>query len=94
MRIVVSGRRDELSVLSVQEGMVVYFKVSLVCGLVLASPWVFWQIWSFVAAGLYPQEKRWVYVYGPFSLGLFLGGVILCEWIVIPAAVLLGSVPT
>ena len=38
--------------------MVVYFKVCIVCGFVLASPWVFWQIWSFVAAGLYPHEKK------------------------------------
>jgi sec-independent protein translocase protein TatC len=76
-----------LSTLSVTEAFMVYIEVSLVLGIVVASPWIFWQLWSFVAAGLYPQEKRWVYVYGPFSLGLFIGGVILCEAIVIPAAV-------
>jgi sec-independent protein translocase protein TatC len=76
-----------LSTLSITEGFMVYMKVSLVLGVVIGSPWIFWQLWSFVAAGLYPQEKRWVYLYGPFSLFLFLGGVVLCEWIVIPAAV-------
>jgi sec-independent protein translocase protein TatC len=76
-----------LSTLSVTEAFMVYIKVSLVLGVVIGSPWIFWQLWSFVAAGLYPTEKRWVYLYGPFSLGLFLGGVVLCEWIVIPAAV-------
>jgi sec-independent protein translocase protein TatC len=76
-----------LSTLSVTEAFMVYIKVSLVLGVVIGSPWIFWQLWSFVAAGLYPQEKHWVYVYGPFSLGLFLAGVVLCEWIVIPAAV-------
>src|SRR5262245_45550153 len=45
------GRRPVLSTLSVQEAFIVYFKVSLMTGLVLASPWVFYQIWSFVAAG-------------------------------------------
>jgi sec-independent protein translocase protein TatC len=76
-----------LSTLSVTEAFMVYIKVSLVLGVVIGSPWIFWQLWSFVAAGLYSQEKHWVYVYGPFSLGLFLAGVVLCEWIVIPAAV-------
>jgi sec-independent protein translocase protein TatC len=76
-----------LSTLSVTEAFMVYIQVSLVLGVVVGSPWIFWQLWSFVAAGLYPQEKRWVYLYGPFSLFLFIVGVILCEWIVIPAAV-------
>ena len=34
----------------------------------------FIQIWLFVAAGLYPHERKYVYVYLPFSLGLFLIG--------------------
>jgi sec-independent protein translocase protein TatC len=76
-----------LSTLSVTEAFMVYIQVSLVLGIVVGSPWIFWQLWSFVAAGLYPTEKRWVYLYGPFSLALFIAGVILCEWIVIPAAV-------
>lgn len=76
-----------LTTLSITEAFMVYLKVSLVLGVVLASPWIFLQLWSFVAAGLYPSEKRYVHVYGPFSLGLFLAGVVLCELIVIPAAV-------
>jgi sec-independent protein translocase protein TatC len=76
-----------LTTLSAQEGMVVYFKVSVICGLVLASPWVFWQIWSFVAAGLYPTEKRLVNYWLPVSLGLFLAGVFLCQFAVIPRTV-------
>jgi sec-independent protein translocase protein TatC len=80
-------RPRTLTTLSVQEALVVYFKVSLVAGLVIGSPWVFWQIWSFVAAGLYPHEKRLVHVYLPLSLGLFLGGVLLCQFLVMPQAV-------
>src|SRR5947209_17813049 len=59
----------------------------MICGLVLASPWVFWQIWSFVAAGLYPTEKRLVNYWLPMSLGLFLAGVFLCQFAVIPRTV-------
>jgi sec-independent protein translocase protein TatC len=80
-------RPEGLTTLSVQEGMVVYFKVSIICGLVLASPWVFWQIWSFVAAGLYKTEKRLVNYWLPMSLGLFLAGVALCQFAVIPRSI-------
>ncbi len=81
------GRRPALSTLSIQEAVVVYFKVCLVCGIVLGSPWIFWQLWSFIAAGLYPHEKKLVHVYLPISLGLFLGGVVICEVFVMPKAV-------
>ena len=77
-------RPPELTTLSIQEGMVVYFKVSMICGFVIASPWVFWQLWSFIAAGLYPHEKRLVNYWLPISLGLFLAGVFLCQFAVIP----------
>ena len=73
--------------LNVQEGMFVWFKVCMVTGFVIGSPWIFWQIWMFVAAGLYPTEKRLVHVYLPVSLGLFLSGVLICEFFVIPKAI-------
>jgi sec-independent protein translocase protein TatC len=81
------GPRPSMKTMSVTEAFMVYFKVSLVCGLVISSPWVFWQIWMFVAAGLYPHEKRYVYVYLPFSLGLFLAGALACQFVVLPKAV-------
>jgi sec-independent protein translocase protein TatC len=76
-----------LTALTITEPFMVYFKVSLVLGLVLASPWIFYQLWAFVAAGLYPHERRLVYVFLPLSLGLFLGGVALCQLVVLPAGV-------
>ncbi len=81
------GRRPALSTLNIQEAFMVYIKVSLVCGFVLGSPWIFWQIWSFIAAGLYPHERRYVNVYLPFSLGLFLAGVLICQFLVMPRAI-------
>jgi sec-independent protein translocase protein TatC len=78
---------DSPTTLNVQEAFFVWFKVCLVCGFVLGSPWIFWQIWMFVAAGLYPDEKRLVHVYLPISLGLFLVGVAVCEIFVIPKAI-------
>jgi sec-independent protein translocase protein TatC len=78
---------DNPTTLNVQEAFMVWFKVCIVCGIVLGSPWIFWQVWMFVAAGLYPEEKRLVHVYLPVSLFLFLAGVVLCEWAVIPKAI-------
>lgn len=76
-----------LTTLSAQESFVVYFKVALLSSFVLASPWIFFQIWAFVAAGMYPNEKAYVYKYLPFSLGLFLAGILICQFVVLPGAV-------
>ncbi|MBI2808644.1 MAG: twin-arginine translocase subunit TatC [Planctomycetes bacterium] len=79
--------RPRLKTMHITEAFFVYFKISLMTGLVLSSPWVFYQIWAFIAAGLYPHERRLVNVYLPFSLFLFLSGVILCQFFVMPRAV-------
>ena len=68
-----SPRRALIS-LAPLETMTIYFMVCIVAGLVLASPWVFYQVWAFVAAGLYRHEQHYVKKFLPFSLGLFLAG--------------------
>jgi sec-independent protein translocase protein TatC len=81
------GRPPMLSTMNVMEAFMVYFKIVAVTGLVISSPWVFWQLWSFIAAGLYPHEKKYVHLYLPLSLGLFLAGVFMCQFMVIPKAI-------
>jgi sec-independent protein translocase protein TatC len=66
------------------ETITIYFMVCLVCGLVMASPWVFYQGWAFIAAGLYRHERHYVMRFLPVSLGLFIAGVVLCFWCVLP----------
>jgi sec-independent protein translocase protein TatC len=68
--------------LSVFEPFGVYVKASLLVGVLLASPWIFFQIWQFVAAGLYPHERKYVKIYLPFSIGLFLFGAALAFFVV------------
>lgn len=70
--------------LNVQEAFLTYLKVSFISGFVIASPWVFYQVWLFVAAGLYPHERKYVYIYLPVCLGLFLGGAVFCFFMVFP----------
>lgn len=66
------------------EAFMIFLKVSVVTGLVISSPWVFYQIWLFVAAGLYPHERHYVYTYLPLSTGLFVGGALFAFFAVIP----------
>jgi sec-independent protein translocase protein TatC len=79
-----SEPKSALISLAPLETFMIYFSVCMVTGLVLASPWVFYQIWAFVAAGLYRHERHYVKKFLPFSLGLFLGGVALCFFMVLP----------
>ncbi len=68
----------------VEEAFMTYIKISVVAGFVLTSPWIFYQIWLFVAAGLFPNERKHVYIYLPMSLGLFLLGAVFCYFFVFP----------
>jgi sec-independent protein translocase protein TatC len=76
-RHVKNDHRTRPQSLGVPEGFMIWLKASFITGFVIASPWVFYQLWMFVAAGLYPHEKKYVYIFLPFSLLLFLGGVYL-----------------
>lgn len=77
-------RQKALIALRPMETVIIWFTVCIITGLVIVSPWVFYQLWAFVAAGLYRHERATVYRYLPFSVGLFLGGVFLCYFGVLP----------
>lgn len=68
--------------LQVTEPFMIYIKAGLMAGLVLASPGIFWHIWNFVSAGLYPHERRYVFFFLPVSLGLFIGGAALAFFVI------------
>lgn len=56
------------------EGFMVYMKTSLLFGILITSPFLIWQIWAFVSAGLYKREKRYVHTVAPISGILFIIG--------------------
>lgn len=72
-------REAETSVkaLSAHEVFMIWLKAAIITGIVISSPWLFWHGWGFVAAGLYPAERKHVYIYLPLSLILFFSGVAL-----------------
>jgi sec-independent protein translocase protein TatC len=63
-----------------------YLGVALVLGLFAASPFVFYQLWLFVAPGLYRTEKRYVLPFLISAVGLFLAGGLFGYQIVYPAS--------
>lgn len=57
-------------------------KVTLVIAFILALPWVFYQLWAFIAPGLYAHEKRLVMPLVVSSSLLFMSGVAFCYFFV------------
>jgi sec-independent protein translocase protein TatC len=57
-----------------------HVKVALIAGVILSSPVWLYQLWAFVAPGLYAREKRWGYLFLATAVPLFLIGVTLAYW--------------
>src|SRR5262245_37180419 len=73
-----------LQMFSIGESFFFALNVALYFAFFVAGPFVLWQLWMFVAAGLYRHEKRLVTLYFPFSVLLFLSGVVFCFFLVVP----------
>jgi sec-independent protein translocase protein TatC len=78
---------DRLQLIRPTEGIEIYFKVSLLLGAILAMPYILYQLWLFIAPGLQPHERRYVYFFVPSATALFLIGVIFTWYVLLPAAV-------
>src|ERR1700674_3172582 len=63
-----------------------YLEVGLVAGLFAASPFVFYQLWLFIAPGLYRKEKRYVLPFLLSTVGLFMAGGFFGYRMVYPAS--------
>jgi len=68
--------------LAATDGFFIWLKAGVVTGLCIAFPWIFYCIWNFVAAGLYPNEKKYVHYFAPISTVLFLSGIALAYFYV------------
>ena len=66
----------------------VYLPVALIAAVLLASPWVIYQAWKFVSAGLYRHERRAVYVLTPFSTVMTLLAVGFTYYVLLPVSLL------
>jgi sec-independent protein translocase protein TatC len=75
---------DVLNTLKPQEAFLTSVTLAFQVGLLLSSPWIIYQLWQFVAAGLFPRERTIVYRYTGPSAILFLTGVAFFYLIVLP----------
>ncbi len=71
---------------SMAEPMWVYMKIALVFGLLAASPFIFWEIWKFIAPGLYRKEKRLAFAVTLATGACFTGGAIFGYQLIAPKA--------
>jgi sec-independent protein translocase protein TatC len=84
----------KLVVTGIAEGVTVFLLISVVAGVILALPFILYQIWAFIAPGLYDKEKKYAVPFifigvVLFVLGISLGYVVLrypLEWLVTFAA--------
>ena len=76
--------QNKLLTFNALEGFMIWLKAGVVAGAMLGSPGIFFHIWQFLAAGLYPHERRYVYWYLPLSLSLFFAGIALAFFVVFP----------
>jgi Tat protein translocase TatC len=77
--------RPDLIALKYTEGFMAYLKVALVCALFVGSPLIAREIWKFVAAGLYKNEKKYVTMFAPVTFVVFLIGCSFGYFVLIPA---------
>ncbi len=63
-----------------------YLQVALIGGAILAAPFILYQVWLFIAPGLYQKEKRFVIPFMSATVGLFLGGASFGYFFVLPGA--------
>lgn len=78
------GIEPEIHFKNLVDPFLAYLKISIIAGLLAASPWVFWQLWAFIAPGLYRREKLLAIPFVLMSTLCFAGGSLFGYFIVFP----------
>ena len=84
---IATGGKGEIIALRLTDQLTTALQISLFGGIVLALPFIVYQVWAFVAPGLTKSERRWG---GPFILGVGLSfglGVAFAYYVILPYAV-------
>ena len=81
---IVEEKPKPLIVLSYIESFSAYLKVAFIFGIFLTLPFILFEMWKFIGAGLYPHEQAYVVTLLPFSLALFAIGTLFGYFAMIP----------
>ena len=66
------------------ENFLVSLKVALYAALFVGGPYLLWELWGFIAAGLYKKERRVVLSYLPAAVVLFFAGIVFAYLTMVP----------
>ena len=77
-------KAEKLIFLAPTEGFITYIKISVFVGIIVSLPVIFYQLWKFVAPGLYKKEKKYIPLIVFFSTLFFLTGALFCYFVIIP----------
>ncbi|MHC1728707.1 MAG: twin-arginine translocase subunit TatC [Syntrophobacteraceae bacterium] len=78
------GQSAKLIYTAPHEAFFVYMKVAFISGTLLSAPIIIWQIWKFIAPGLYENEKKYMVPVIFFTSACFLGGAAFGYFVVFP----------
>ncbi|HEY2152371.1 MAG TPA: twin-arginine translocase subunit TatC [Vicinamibacterales bacterium] len=69
------------------EGFAFYLDVSFIGGILLAAPFVMYQVWQFIAPGLYTREKRFAVPFVALTTIGSIGGALFTHYIMFPGTI-------
>ncbi len=69
---------------SPSEALMLYMKMSFFVGIFVAAPYILYQLWAFIAPGLYPHEKAWAIPFIAMGSIFFLGGALFGHFYLFP----------
>jgi sec-independent protein translocase protein TatC len=78
---------QDLSYTTLTEPFLMYFRVALLAGTLLASPILLWQLWLFISPALYRREKKWIFPFVAFGVTFFLSGCAFAYYEAFPLVV-------
>ncbi|MBP7935334.1 MAG: twin-arginine translocase subunit TatC [Phycisphaerae bacterium] len=79
-----NGIETRMVALNPAENFITFLKVAVIVGFILSAPYSITQIWGFVAAGLYPHERKWIRMFAPASIALFFTGALFLLLVAAP----------
>ncbi|MBI5196552.1 MAG: twin-arginine translocase subunit TatC [Nitrospirae bacterium] len=82
----VSDAQRQLVFLAPAEAFWMHLKVAMVCGIIIALPVIFYELWKFISPGLKAKEKKYVLPFVITVTFLFLAGALFCFLLVLPFA--------
>lgn len=78
------GLPADFQVVNPFEGFSAYLRLSLIMAVIVGGPWVLYQLWLFVAPGLYTHERRFAYFLAPLSVLLTAAGMLFLYFVMLP----------